>query len=63
MSCHMDAWEGFPFLVSEGSAGQVGTSVDDVQWDHVALSGYALFTAEGKGSVVDSHALIQHLDA
>ena len=63
MSCHMDAWEGFPFGVSEGSAGQVGASVDDVQGDHVALCGYTLVTSEGKGSVVDLHAFIHHLDA
>ena len=33
---HVDAWEGFPFGVSEGSAGQVEASIDDVHWDRVA---------------------------
>ena len=63
MSRHMDAWEGFPFGVCEGSAGQVDASVDDVQGDHVALCGYTVVTSEGKGSVVDLHAAIHHLEA
>ena len=65
MARYVDAWEGAPFGVSEGSAGQVEASVDDIQGDRVTRSReLALVTSKDKGSVFKNlYAVIHHLQA